>query len=80
MVGKINSCVIISGNGSNLKHIIKNSRDYTFPVNVKLIISDNKNAKGLNIAKRYNIPFKFFSSFKLNIFERNSLLEIKKKE
>ncbi len=80
MVKKINACIIISGNGSNLNQIIKNSRDYNFPINVKLIISDNAKAKGLNLAKKYNIPFKFFSSNNLEIFERNSLLEIKKKK
>ena len=80
MVKKINACIIISGNGSNLNQIIKSSRDYNFPINVKLIISDNVKAKGLNLAKKYNIPFKFFSSNNLEIFERNSLLEIKKKK
>ena len=32
MVKKIRSCVFISGNGSNLKSIIKNSREYNFPI------------------------------------------------
>ena len=36
MVNKINTCVFISGNGSNLKSIIKNSRDYNFPININL--------------------------------------------
>ena len=80
MVTKINACIIISGNGSNLMQIIKSSRDYNFPINVKLIISNNLNAKGLNLAKKYNIPFKFFSSNNLKTFERSSLLEIKKKK
>ena len=56
MVKKINTCIFISGNGSNLKFIIKNSREYNFPINVKLIISNNKFAYGLKYAKKYNIP------------------------
>ena len=62
MVKKIYTCVFISGRGSNLKSIIKNSRDYNFPIVIKLIISNNKHAYGLKYAKKYNIPFKFFSS------------------
>ena len=80
MVNKINSCVFISGNGSNLRSLIKSSRDYNFPIKIKLIITDNANAKGLRFAKRYSIPYKFFSSADKEKFERNSLFEIKKKK
>ena len=80
MVKKINSCVFISGSGSNLKSIIKNSRDYNFPLNIKLIISNNKYAYGLNYGKKYNIPYKFFSSYNQSRFERNCLFEMKKKK
>ena len=62
MVKKIRSCVFISGNGSNLKSIIKSSRDYNFPIKIELIISNNINAKGLKLAKKHSIPYKFFSS------------------
>ena len=78
MVSKIKTCVFISGNGSNLESIIKSSRDYSFPISIKLIISNNINARGLKIAKKNNIPFKFFSSKNISIFERNCLYEIKK--
>ena len=53
MVNKIKSCVFISGDGTNLKSIIKSSRDYNFPIKIKLIISNNKKAKGLLFAKKY---------------------------
>ena len=59
MVNKVNSCVIISGNGSNLKKIIENSQDYSFPISVKLVISNNIKAKGLKFAKQFNIPFMY---------------------
>ena len=80
MVKKINSCVFISGNGSNLRSIIISSREYNFPLVIKLVISDNRNAFGLKYAKKYNIPYKYYSSYNQNLFERNSLVELKKKK
>ena len=80
MVEKIKTCVFISGTGSNLESIIKSSRDYIFPIKIKLIISNNINAKGIKLAKKYSIPYKFFSSKNKKIFERNSLFEIKKRK
>ena len=80
MVGKIKSCVFISGNGTNLKSIIKSSRDYNFPIKIELIISNNQRAKGLQIAKKYSIPHKIFSSNNQKKFERNCLFEIKNRK
>ena len=53
---KKNTCVFISGNGTNLKNLILRSREYIFPINIKLVISNNKKAKGLNYAKKNGIP------------------------
>ena len=80
MVNKIKSCVFISGNGSNLKSLIKSSRDCNFPIKIELIISNNIKAKGLEFAKKYNIPFKFFAYNNQKKFERNSLCEIRKRK
>jgi len=80
MVKKIRSCVFISGNGSNLKSIIKNSREYNFPIKIELIISNNIKARGLQIAKKYSIPYKFLSSENQKKFERNCLFEINKRK
>jgi len=77
MVKKVNTCIFISGRGSNLLSIIKNSRDYNFPVVVKLIISNNKNAYGLNYAKKYDIPYKFYNCNNQIHFERYCLNELK---
>ena len=79
MVSKTKSCTFISGNGSNLKSIIKYSRDYNFPIKIELVISNNKNAKGIKIAKKYSIPCKIFPSKSQKKFERNCLIEIKKR-
>jgi len=80
MVNKIKTCVFISGNGSNLRSIIKNSRDYNFPIKIELIISNNIKANGLKIAKKYSIPYKYISSKNKKLFERNSLFELRKKK
>ena len=80
MVKKIRSCVFVSGNGSNLKSIIKNSREYNFPIKIELIISNNIRAKGLRFAKKHSIPYKFFSSKNQKKFERDCLFEIKKRK
>ena len=80
MVNKVKSCVFISGSGSNLKSIIKHSRDYSFPIKIELIISNNIKAKGLQLAKKYSIPYKFFSSKNQKKFERQCLFEIKKRK
>ena len=80
MVNKTSSCVFISGNGSNLKSLIKSSRDYSFPIKIQLIISDNYNAKGLRFAKQYSIPYKSFSCDDKKKFERNCLFEIRKRK
>ena len=53
MVRKIRSCVFISGNGSNLKSLIKNTRNYNFPIKIDLVISNRRNANGLKYAKKF---------------------------
>ena len=80
MVRKIRSCVFISGNGSNLKSLIKNTRNYNFPIKIDLVISNRRNANGLKYAKKFNIPFKYYSSLNQNIFEKKCLLELEKKK
>ena len=73
MVNKIKSCVFISGNGTNLGSILKSSRDYSFPIKIELIISNNSKAKGLLYAKKYSIPYKIFS---YSIIESINMIKI----
>tara|TARA_Y100000590_G_scaffold392598_1_gene470121 strand:+ start:6798 stop:7361 length:564 start_codon:yes stop_codon:yes gene_type:complete len=80
MVNKVKTCVFISGKGTNLNSIIKNSRDYNFPIKIDLIISNKKKAEGLEYAKKYGIPFNYFSSKDKKKFERNCLNELKKRK
>ena len=74
---KKNACVFISGKGTNLKNLILRSRDTNFPVNIKLIISNNKNATGIIYAKKNSIPYKIINT-KLRNFENELLLILKK--
>ena len=76
---KKNSCVFISGSGSNLKTLIINSRNYNFPINIKLIVSNKKNAPGLIFAKKYSIPFKIINTND-SLYESKILNEINKKK
>ena len=54
---KVNTCIFISGQGSNLKNLILKSRDYSFPVNIKLVVTNNKDAHGLFHAKMQFLLF-----------------------
>ena len=50
---KKKACIFISGSGTNLKSIIKNSRDYNFPIKINLVIKNKKNAGGIYFAKKF---------------------------
>jgi phosphoribosylglycinamide formyltransferase-1 len=58
---KINTCVFISGKGTNLKKLLLNSNLYNFPIKIKLVVSSNKNAPGLKLAKKWSIPYLIFN-------------------
>ena len=52
---KLNAAVFISGRGSNLKSIINFSKKKLSPIKIVLVVSNNKEAQGLNYAKINNI-------------------------
>ena len=74
---KKNTCVFISGNGSNLKNLIIHSRNKNFPIKISLVVSNNKKAYGINYAKKYKIPFILINT-KLKNFENKILFNLKK--
>ncbi len=74
---KKNTCVFISGYGSNLRYLIQNSRVDNFPIRISLVISNNKNARGLLYAKMNSIPYLIINTKKRN-FENKILDELKK--
>ena len=74
---KKNACIFISGKGSNLKNLISRSRDYNFPISIKLVVSDKKKALGIFYAKKNSIPFLLINTKSRNY--ENKLLEYLKK-
>ena len=54
---KTNVAVFISGRGSNLRYLIKNSKYKNSLFNINLVISNNSNALGLKHAKKSKIKF-----------------------
>ena len=76
---KKKACVFISGSGTNLRSIIKNSRDYNFPINICLIVSNNTKAKGIFFAKKFSIPYINLNTNKYN-FEKKILKRLVEKK
>ena len=75
---KIKTAVFISGTGSNLKNLIKFSETKISPIEIKLIISSSKKAKGLKYSTQYNIQKKIVN-FNNNFSENRILNYINKK-
>ena len=74
---KRNACIFISGKGSNLKNLILKSRQYNFPISIKLVISNNRNAIGIKYAKINSIPYVIINT-KSRFYEHKILNFIKK--
>ena len=74
---KKNACVFISGQGTNLKNLILRSRDNSFPIKIKLIISNNINANGIIYAKKNSIPYLIINT-KLRNYENQILRNLNK--
>ena len=74
---KKNTCVFISGKGSNLKNLISCSRDNSFPIKISLVISNKKDAYGIKYAKKYNIPYILINT-KIKNYENKILFNLKK--
>lgn len=76
---KRNTCIFISGKGSNLKNLINKSREYNFPINIKLVICDNLEAKGIIYAKKNSIPYIIINT-KTRNFENKIMNELLKRK
>ena len=75
---RVRTAVFISGTGSNLKSLIKFSKNKKSPISVNFIVSNNPKAKGLNYAKKFKIK-KTILNFQNKILSENKLLSILKK-
>ena len=76
---KINTAVFISGNGSNLKNLIKFSLQKKSPIQIKYVVSNNKNAKGLQYPKKFKIDFKVYCFLNKSKSENKILRDLKDK-
>ena len=75
---KSKTAVFISGAGSNLKNLIKFSRIKKSPISVDLVISNTKQAKGLNFADQFKIRKRVFNFKQSKITEKKILTLLKK--
>jgi phosphoribosylglycinamide formyltransferase-1 len=76
---KIKTSVFISGNGSNLKNLIKFSKMKNSPISIDLIFSNNSKAKGLKFSNQFNIK-RYVSSFKDSKLTEAKILNLLNKE
>ena len=75
---KVRTAVFISGTGSNLKSLIKFSKNKSSPISIDIIISNNSKAQGLNYAKIYGIKKKVLNFRNKDLSENKLLLILKK--
>tara|TARA_B100001250_G_scaffold26383_1_gene21789 strand:- start:278 stop:862 length:585 start_codon:yes stop_codon:yes gene_type:complete len=68
---KLKTAIFISGRGSNLKSLYKFSNKKKSPISIKLIVTDNKKAKGLLYAKNKKLKI-----FKINYSNRSDAEKI----
>ena len=77
---KIKTAVFISGNGSNLKSLIKFSKTKKSPIAITLIVSNNSKAKGLNYGKIFKIEKRVLNINNSNLFDTKLLSILEKYE
>ena len=75
---KTKTAVFISGTGSNLKSLIKFSKLKKSPISIKLIITNNKLAKGLKYGSIFQIKKKIINFKNKEIAEKKILNELEK--
>ncbi len=75
---KLKISVFISGRGTNLKTIIKFSKNKDSRVEIGLIVSNNKNAKGLTFANKYKIKSLIINYKNKKKAEEKILINLKK--
>ena len=77
-IKKINIAVFISGNGSNLKNLVTYSLKKKSQYKIKLVISNNVDAKGLVYARKFKIKKKIINYLNKKNAEKTLLIELKK--
>ncbi len=77
-LGKKKIAIFISGRGSNLKSLIKSSRQRNSLFKILLVISNNLNAEGLKHATKSKIKNYGIETRRTSVFETRSLKILKK--
>tara|TARA_B100001057_G_scaffold39320_1_gene35396 strand:+ start:329 stop:913 length:585 start_codon:yes stop_codon:yes gene_type:complete len=77
---KLITSVFISGTGSNLKKLINFSFKKNSPINIVLVVSNNKYAKGLRFSKKYKIYSKIYQYKNKTKSENKILKDLKRKK
>ena len=77
---KVNTAVFISGNGSNLKNLIKFSLLRKSPIKITFVVSNKKNIKGLQYPKKFKIDFKVYSFLNKSKSEKKILKDLENKK
>ena len=76
---KTKIAVFISGRGTNLKSLFYFSKKKRSKVQICIVFSNKKYAKGLNFAKKHNIKFQTYT-FKNSLRDELKVLQILKKK
>ena len=79
-IKKIKIAIFISGNGSNMKNLIRFSKLKNSPIMVDFVLSSNKKASGLKYLKKTKIDFKVFDFRQKNKDEKKTLKILKKRK
>tara|TARA_B110001450_G_scaffold55434_1_gene51990 strand:+ start:4949 stop:5533 length:585 start_codon:yes stop_codon:yes gene_type:complete len=77
-IKKINVAVFISGNGSNLKNLIKYSLKKNSKFKISLIVSNKSYSKGLKYAKKFKIKKKIINYLNNKSAEKDIIENLKK--
>lgn len=73
-IKKIKLGILISGRGSNMQALINACLDDNFPAQVECVISNNPDAQGMLLAKKYDIPTFEVENNPLDIDRINTIL------
>ena len=77
---KKRTAIFISGNGSNMKNLVKFSKIKNAPIKVDLVISSNKRSNAIQYLKKNKIHFKIFEFKQKNKDERKIFNILKKRK
>ena len=76
----LKTAIFISGNGSNLKNLINFSLKKRSLIKIVLVVSNNKDAKGLNFARKNKIKSKIYQYKNKIVAEKKILKDLSEKK